>query len=652
MMKILIKKAFYFAANRILKMGVHPVEDYLEHHNLHHHYKREYYKAKHALESKQKYIFESHTGYEGFYFNKFALLSPREMFKKSDSAWYGHAFFAAFLISVLKPKTTVELGIHKGGSYFWMCEILKKVQVNGKIYGVDTFHGDEHANYINQNLDQNTLLQLVLQKNRPYENFSHILTKTFDEALNDFSEGQIDLLHIDGQHRYEDVSHDFNTWKNKLSSSSVVLFHDIFVQSRDFGVYEFWNEVKTKYPFIEFYHSSGLGVLFTGNSYNPAISDLINQLQRTHSNQQVIRNYYQNLFFAEILGNDLVLRQHDIYYQILKQREQNKKIFVFLSNDFSSLGQLRIKLPYEYCSNGLYNFHQLSIDMFNIDMIEFIDTFIIHRQIYETHLSIVKEISKAGKKIIFDLDDDILGTFPPFLAHQKIDIETKTNTENAIKLADLVTVASPPLKKKIQHLNSNTHVIENFIDEKLIQPAPLKQTSSFNLLISSSDSVTMQEIISPLSTLLKKHRHLFKSLIVIGPPSKELEPLFQDDIQIYPNMNYQTYMEFLSSLEPTIGLIPLDNSDFSSCKSFVKFISYSSNNIPAVCSNVIPYSSIINSGENGYLCKNDDEWVENVLQLTNIDLRNKLLENAKKFIRENFTYQNFQKKLKPLIDAK
>lgn len=207
---------------------------------------------------------------------------------QAPSAWLEHISFAFELINKLKPKTFVELGVHYGVSYFSICQAIKSNAIPCTCYGIDSWQGDEHAGFYEENLFNN-----VNEYNQEhYASFSHLIKSYFDEAVSGFEDKSIDLLHIDGLHTYEAVKKDFETWEPKLSDSSIVMFHDITMKDKGFGVYRLWDDLSRIYPSFSFYHGWGLGVLATGSLIAPELAPLF---ENNEDNMQEIRYCYEKL---------------------------------------------------------------------------------------------------------------------------------------------------------------------------------------------------------------------------------------------------------------------------------------------------------------------------------------------------------------------
>ena len=187
-----------------------------------------------------------------------------------QSAWWGHVPFAFWITSACRPKVLVELGTHHGVSYAAFCEAVMRQQLTCRCYAVDTWAGDAHAGYYGDEVYN----ELKIFHDARYGAFSSLLRTSFDEACGQFSDGTIDLLHIDGYHTYDAVRHDFEAWRPKLSGQGILLVHDTNERNADFGVWRLFGELASRFPAFEFLHCHGLGVVCVGNTPPSAVMEL------------------------------------------------------------------------------------------------------------------------------------------------------------------------------------------------------------------------------------------------------------------------------------------------------------------------------------------------------------------------------------------
>ncbi|MCP9828422.1 class I SAM-dependent methyltransferase [Synechococcus sp. L2F] len=188
-------------------------------------------------------------------------LLPRYL---APSAWWEHVPIAHWLVEHLQPQTVVELGTHFGVSFFAFCEAAQAFSPQTFVYAVDTWQGDEHAGGYGEEVYQ----RVQSEQDRNHRCRSRLVRSSFDEAATHFPSGAIDLLHVDGLHTYDAVQHDLETWRPLLKPEAVVLFHDINVRERGFGVWRLWNELleRSDTHGLGLLHGHGLGLLSFGTS--------------------------------------------------------------------------------------------------------------------------------------------------------------------------------------------------------------------------------------------------------------------------------------------------------------------------------------------------------------------------------------------------
>jgi hypothetical protein len=190
--------------------------------------------------------------------------------------WVGHIPFAFWLIDVLRPRRFVELGTQSGNSFCAFVQAADYFGIKENYFAVDHWQGDGMAwEYDEQGYGDRIYSQLKSHLDQAYAGWPKLLRMSFDQALDQFQDGSIDLLHIDGNHTYEAALNDFETWLPKLSDAGVVLFHDTMVRENNYGVYRVIDELRSRYPVFEFTHSHGLAVVQVGEHVPDAFKMLV-----------------------------------------------------------------------------------------------------------------------------------------------------------------------------------------------------------------------------------------------------------------------------------------------------------------------------------------------------------------------------------------
>jgi 2-polyprenyl-3-methyl-5-hydroxy-6-metoxy-1,4-benzoquinol methylase len=268
---------------------------------------------------------------------------------------------------------------------------------------------------------------------------------------------------------------------------------------------------------------------------------------------------------------------------------------------------------------------------------EWANVIVFQRESDVSVLQLIDRCHAVGKYVVFDIDD-LLTNVPEFLIAHEHSLRVRPYLEAAMGVADLVTTTTAHLAQQLSTFNDSVSVIPN-CPLPVLSPARhyTSPDAKTLLFVASSDTVRVDFLVPALRQLVSDPS-LNLNLVGIGPPGKFLADAGLP-VAALDTIDYENFGHFLAAHDNAIGLIPLDSSEFSSCKSPIKFLDYSQAGFACICSRVKPYVDVVKEGETGLLVANDAaEWYSAIARLAlSPSLRSRLAEGARRQCQEFFS---------------
>lgn len=171
----------------------------------------------------------------------------------------------AKIIESKKPKTVLEIGTARGGTLFLVSQLAADDSLIISIDLPDGMYGGGYPKwkipYYKSFIKKNQRIELI-------QGDSHSLE--IQQQLSSILNGRkIDYLFIDGDHTFEGVKQDFDTYTKYVESNAVIAFHDIVKDRSEHPnhfVHEYWESIKNNYRYKEFIKNPsqsklGIGVI-------------------------------------------------------------------------------------------------------------------------------------------------------------------------------------------------------------------------------------------------------------------------------------------------------------------------------------------------------------------------------------------------------
>jgi hypothetical protein len=119
-------------------------------------------------------------------------------------------------------KVGAEIGVYKGEYTIHFCK------AGLKIFAIDpwrTFAGQGRTQ--NRQKRQDFLFGHAKRYLKPYKNVTFVRKASMD-ALDDFKDGSLDFVYIDGDHDFRHIAEDIFEWSKKVRAGGIVSGHDYY----------------------------------------------------------------------------------------------------------------------------------------------------------------------------------------------------------------------------------------------------------------------------------------------------------------------------------------------------------------------------------------------------------------------------------------
>jgi glycosyltransferase involved in cell wall biosynthesis len=267
--------------------------------------------------------------------------------------------------------------------------------------------------------------------------------------------------------------------------------------------------------------------------------------------------------------------------------------------------------------------------LFSVHKYDFI---FIHREALPVGPPVLEfVISKIlGKKIIYDFDDAIW--LPNTSAQNSVATKLKwySKVKNICSWSWKVSCGNKYLAHFAGRYNNQVTVNPTTIDTDYHYPRP---RNSEKVVIGWTGTHSTSKYLQPMTKVLMdlKNRYDFSVKII-----SNMRPDWDyDDFEFVP-WSIDDEIETLNSID--VGIMPLEDSVWEKGKCGFKALQYMALEIPAVASAVGANNLIIDHGTNGFLCHNDQDWINYLSQLiSDGKLRKDIGKQGRKKVMEHYS---------------
>lgn len=267
-------------------------------------------------------------------------------------------------------------------------------------------------------------------------------------------------------------------------------------------------------------------------------------------------------------------------------------------------------------ANGKLEYRHSRIRKIKKADLQWADAVLLGRLDSAAEYQIARQLKKAGKFLIYVIDDDLLN-IPAYLSSAGYYTlpEVRSSIQRMLALSDAILSPSPELLKKYAaKLHTAIQIEEPALTPVVFVPHALNRSVRIGFAGSIDRTGDLESLLK--EALLQIQRDYGRRV--------EFEffgaiPSFAQQLNAYciPYCDsYDDYRRILNERQWDIGLAPMPDTPFHACKHYNKYVEYAAAGIVGVFSNVAPYTRLDARNANVLFCENNvQSWANAITWL-------------------------------------
>lgn len=278
-------------------------------------------------------------------------------------------------------------------------------------------------------------------------------------------------------------------------------------------------------------------------------------------------------------------------------------IFGWVS-DYAGCGYYRIALPLRTLRQTYPEITTQASMVIPLEDAAAADLIICQRTYKKSSTDWIAAASKAGRAILFEIDDDLWNIHPTSSVYEEFqDPGVRDRLRRNAAAATAVAVTNDYLADVMRKMNPEVHVVPNYVDDRyLTWDRPQTDRPTVGWAGSATHLLDFQLVAPTLRRFFTKY------------PDWDMHFMGTDYSHLIKRPSYvsgwSSTDNYLEALDFDIGLAPLVDNEFNRSKSPIKALEYAVLGIPVIASDAGPYHDFVRHGVTGFLVRREHEWMK------------------------------------------